>query len=67
MTGTKLSPTVLNLPSNDEITRFDGTQALYIPSFGGVKALVFFLLVVGNSLCQSAQPLFLGKDKEQCN
>jgi hypothetical protein len=26
MTGTKLSLTVPNLPSNDEITRFDGTK-----------------------------------------
>ncbi len=25
MTRTKVSPTVSNLPSNDEITRFDGT------------------------------------------
>jgi hypothetical protein len=26
MTGTKSSPTVPNLPSNDEITRFDGIR-----------------------------------------
>jgi hypothetical protein len=25
VTGTKVAPTVTNLPSNDEITRFDGT------------------------------------------
>ncbi len=26
MTETKVSPTLPNLPSNDEITRFDGTH-----------------------------------------
>ncbi len=32
-----------------------------MPSFRGVEALVFVLLVLGNSLCQSAQPLLLGR------
>jgi hypothetical protein len=29
MTGTELSQTVPNLPSHDEITRFDGIQYTY--------------------------------------
>ncbi len=39
MTGTKLLPTVPNLPSNDEITRFDGTDFC--------KSEKFFLMNTG--------------------
>jgi hypothetical protein len=31
-TRTKVSPTVPNLPSNDEITRFDGTEQITVPA-----------------------------------
>jgi hypothetical protein len=30
MTGTKLSPTLPNLPSNDKITQFDGIRNIYL-------------------------------------